>query len=517
MSDGVRRASAAVVRRTSGMRFGLAAAHVHLSSGASASLSLSPSRTVIRRPMPVVTARCFAPRPVSAGPKADAIDYVPRDSRGGSTLTAIRRKRHGSRSGGGRSGVVRRCDETEPHQDSPRDVPRPGSWTRAATSGDRASGRLEKPEARRAGASLRLRPAIFIPIKQPESSSLEHARIVVGRRVMEDRSIHWVWRRGSLLSRRRLLTRSPRGERRSGIQEVEVLDSSTTQIGNTPRRGLHDRAATDASGDRAPVRSRRHIMDEAAIGPTSPASGMDRSRHVKGVIYVKEESVYRVAGSPVRIGRAGRRNQVAPLALCAVPQEITTIPVVMDIGYWIEIVNQDAFIKLKQVTIHTYEGCTDLQVRTNTEHSAELLDRVDRRHSAAPTRATSTARTSIAPGGHANVCAKLTDANLAGRPGGTKDVKVAVVTIRVVPRSLYELPPDSERGPRGNLHRRVSSQPRQESPTRGGWPPSTPRSLDPTRGLCARIMCSLRAWTADRPGVRSSVVDATLRRANDSS
>jgi hypothetical protein len=38
------------------------------------------------------------------------------------------------------------------------------------------------------------------------------------------------------------------------------------------------------------------------------------------------------------------------------------------------------------------------------------------------------------PGGNASVCAKLTDANLAGRLGGTKDLKVAVVTVRVVPR-----------------------------------------------------------------------------------
>jgi hypothetical protein len=50
-----------------------------------------------------------------------------------------------------------------------------------------------------------------------------------------------------------------------------------------------------------------------------------------------------------------------------VPQEIATIPVLMDIGYWIEIVNQDAFIKLKQVTINTYEGCTNLQVRCNAD------------------------------------------------------------------------------------------------------------------------------------------------------
>jgi hypothetical protein len=107
----------------------------------------------------------------------------------------------------------------------------------------------------------------------------------------------------------------------------------------------------------------------------------------------------------------------------------------MDIGYWIEIVNQDAIIKLKQITIHTYEGCTDLRVRTNTNIRLSC--------SIAPTGVIpGTYSCSIngadinAPGGNASVCAKLTEANLAGRPGGTKNLKVAVVTVRVVPRSL---------------------------------------------------------------------------------
>jgi len=120
---------------------------------------------------------------------------------------------------------------------------------------------------------------------------------------------------------------------------------------------------------------------------------------------------------------------------CApIPQEVTTIPVVMDIGYWIEVVNQNAIIKLKQVTIHNYEGCTDLQIRTNSNIRLSC--------SIAPTGiipGTYSCYINGAdinpPGGHASVCAKLTNANLAGRPGGTRDLKVAVVTVRVVPRS----------------------------------------------------------------------------------
>lgn len=119
---------------------------------------------------------------------------------------------------------------------------------------------------------------------------------------------------------------------------------------------------------------------------------------------------------------------------CApIPQEIATIPVLMDIGYWIEILNQDAVIKLRQITIQTYEGCTDLRVRTNSQIRLSCT--------ISPTGAVPgtyscyiTGADINPPGGNANVCAKLSNANLTGRPGGTKDLKVAVVTVRVVPR-----------------------------------------------------------------------------------
>lgn len=118
-----------------------------------------------------------------------------------------------------------------------------------------------------------------------------------------------------------------------------------------------------------------------------------------------------------------------------IPQEIASIPVVMDVGYWIEIVNQDAVIKLKQIAIHTYEGCTDLYVRTNS--NIRLSCSISPTGVIPGTYSCSIAGADIIPpSGHANVCAKLTDANLAGRPGGTTNLKVAVVTVRVAPRSL---------------------------------------------------------------------------------
>ncbi len=116
-----------------------------------------------------------------------------------------------------------------------------------------------------------------------------------------------------------------------------------------------------------------------------------------------------------------------------IPQEVTTIPVVMDVGFWMEIVNQNTKIKLQQINIHTYEGCTDLQVRTNFNLTLSA--------SIAPTGAIP-GQYSVSidnpdidvPGGIATVCARLTNANLAGKPGGSKNVQVATVTIKVVPR-----------------------------------------------------------------------------------
>jgi hypothetical protein len=116
-----------------------------------------------------------------------------------------------------------------------------------------------------------------------------------------------------------------------------------------------------------------------------------------------------------------------------IPQEVTTIPVVMDVGFWMQIVNQNTKIKLVQIDIHTYEGCTDLQVVTNFNLTLSC--------SITPTGAISGQYSATidgadidVPGGTATVCAKLKNADLSGKPGGTKNVQVATVTIKVVPR-----------------------------------------------------------------------------------
>ncbi len=117
-----------------------------------------------------------------------------------------------------------------------------------------------------------------------------------------------------------------------------------------------------------------------------------------------------------------------------IPQEVATIPVVMDVGYYVQVMDQDKLrIKLQQKSIREYEGCTDMVVRCNFDLTLSCT--------IAPTGAVSGDYScSIAPadlsvpGGTATVCAKLTNANLLGVPGGTANVHVATVTIKVVPR-----------------------------------------------------------------------------------
>ena len=115
-----------------------------------------------------------------------------------------------------------------------------------------------------------------------------------------------------------------------------------------------------------------------------------------------------------------------------VPIEVASFLVVMDVGFWMEIVNQNDIIKLYQVTIHRYEGCIDLKVRTNFPLVLSC--------SIAPTGAvTGTYTASIQnasvmpPSGVSKLCVTLTNANLTGQPGGIKNVHVATVTVRVQP------------------------------------------------------------------------------------
>ena len=117
-----------------------------------------------------------------------------------------------------------------------------------------------------------------------------------------------------------------------------------------------------------------------------------------------------------------------------VPVEITDIPVVMDVGYWVSIKDQDKLkIKLNQISIHKYEGCTDMKVECN--FSIKLSASISKTGAIDGDYGVSLSPSEFDnPGGTSTVCATLNNAKLGGTPGGTKNVQVATVTIKVVPK-----------------------------------------------------------------------------------
>lgn len=116
--------------------------------------------------------------------------------------------------------------------------------------------------------------------------------------------------------------------------------------------------------------------------------------------------------------------------------EITSIPVVMDVGYWVKIKDQDKLrIKLVQdeQDIHKFKGCTDMVVESNfnliLSCSISKTGAIGGDYSCTvnPTDCNAGSTT-------VQVCATLKNANLSGQPGGSKDVQVATVKIKVKPQ-----------------------------------------------------------------------------------
>jgi hypothetical protein len=127
---------------------------------------------------------------------------------------------------------------------------------------------------------------------------------------------------------------------------------------------------------------------------------------------------------------------------CApIAQEITTIPVIMDVGYWVKITDQDKLvIELSQDSIHTYSGCCNMAVTTNTAltFSASISKTAVGGVVVVPGDYSAWCSPANVASGSSTVaaCAKITDADLSNVPGGSKDVNVATVTIKVVPTSI---------------------------------------------------------------------------------
>jgi hypothetical protein len=124
-----------------------------------------------------------------------------------------------------------------------------------------------------------------------------------------------------------------------------------------------------------------------------------------------------------------------------VAQELTDIPVLMDVGFWVYIKDQDKLkIKLAQTSQsgavkHTYEGTTDVAIQCNfdlklsTSHSKVGSWKGDIGSSVTP-------NTLSAGGGTVTVKATASNVELGtgGFVGGTKDVHVMTVTLKVAPQ-----------------------------------------------------------------------------------
>ena len=127
---------------------------------------------------------------------------------------------------------------------------------------------------------------------------------------------------------------------------------------------------------------------------------------------------------------------------CAfIPQEIAEIPVVMDIGYWVRIKDQDKLkIKLQQNSVHEYEGCSNMVVQCNfnveLSCSISATGAVGGKYSCWFDDGDTNNVTPVdSPGATVSICAKVKDANLNNVAGGTNNVQVATVKISVVPRT----------------------------------------------------------------------------------
>lgn len=124
-----------------------------------------------------------------------------------------------------------------------------------------------------------------------------------------------------------------------------------------------------------------------------------------------------------------------------VAQELATIPVTMDVGYWVRIKEQNKLgIKLTQIKINEYFGCTNVAIETNTQLKvtasvARFEDRVPGKYTVGFGESMAGDATVDRPGGTVRVCVRLENPDLSKIPGGDKNVRVATVTLRVVPTS----------------------------------------------------------------------------------
>jgi len=116
-------------------------------------------------------------------------------------------------------------------------------------------------------------------------------------------------------------------------------------------------------------------------------------------------------------------------------QDVCVIPVRMDVGFWIKIVDaKDKKLDLKQVEIHKYAGSVDVTIQCNVNIQLEAKWS---KASGMPTMNQDSISVSPstldAPGGTVTIALKLKDVDLSGMSGGQNCIQVGTVALRVRP------------------------------------------------------------------------------------
>jgi hypothetical protein len=114
-------------------------------------------------------------------------------------------------------------------------------------------------------------------------------------------------------------------------------------------------------------------------------------------------------------------------------KDICTIPVRMDIGFWIKIVDcKDKKLDLKQVSIHKYSGSVDVAIvcNVNIKLSVSYSQSADIGGSGDPSVSPSSLD---APGGTVTISLTRSDVDLSKVAGGSNCVQIGTVTLKVRP------------------------------------------------------------------------------------
>lgn len=116
-----------------------------------------------------------------------------------------------------------------------------------------------------------------------------------------------------------------------------------------------------------------------------------------------------------------------------VPQDSASVAITLDVGYWVRIRDHESLrIKLARKGLYEYSGCTDIRVDTNSAIS--ILCSIQPTGAVPGNWTCSVQPTEVSPpGGAATVCATVKDADLTRTRGGSRNVHVATISIKVVP------------------------------------------------------------------------------------